>query len=60
MLTHEHTPDHPAAIAAINAARHWRQWGPWAAYRYATTRGASASLITLCRVLEAARRASLH
>lgn len=60
MLAPIHTPTHTAAIAAIEAARHWRQWGPFAASRYAAKRGAARSLVTLCRVLEAARKAGFH
>jgi len=41
----QHQPTHPAAIAAIEAARHWNQWGAWAARRYAAKRGAAYSLV---------------
>lgn len=49
---------HPIAQAAATAARNWRAWGPYAAYRYAAKRGALPYL-TLARVLCAAERAGI-
>lgn len=49
---------HPIAKAAATAARNWRTWGPYAAYRYAAKRGALPYL-TLARVLCAAERAGI-
>ena len=44
---------HPAAFAAIRAAQNFHQWGRYAAYRYAEKKGASTSLVTLARQLQA-------
>lgn len=58
MLVHQ--PTTSAALAAIRAAQNYSKWGAWAARRYAAKRGAAQSLVTLCRVLEAAKRAGLR
>lgn len=49
----------PTAAAAIRAARNVRSWGTWAAYRYCQKRGVPLRLLTLARLLEAAKRAGL-
>lgn len=46
---------HPHAIAALTAAKNFKNWGRIAALRYCEKRGVPMSLLTLARVLEAAK-----
>jgi hypothetical protein len=47
---------HPHAIAAISAARNWSSWGYWASMTYCSKRGVPLRLVTLARILEAAKQ----
>ena len=45
----------PEAIAAVRAAKNLKNWGPWAAFRYAQKRGASLQMYWTACLFEARR-----
>ena len=47
------------AFHAARAARHWHDWGPYAAKRYAERHNIPSGILTLARVLANAERAGL-
>ena len=47
----------PEALAAVRAAKNLKNWGPWAAFRYAQKRGASLQLYWAACLFEARRSA---
>lgn len=50
---------HPHAIAAVNAAKNFKNWGRYAALRYCEKRGVPLRLLTLARVLQTAKENGL-
>ena len=48
----------PEALAAVRAAKNLKNWGPWAAFRYAQKRGVSLRMYWIACLFEARRSAA--